>query len=541
MKGTKAQKGITLIALIITIIVLLILAVVTIGAVRDGGIITHAQNAARDYTIAQEKEQINLALSEWQIQKNTPSNTKTFKEVVENALLNTATVSGEDEGPLTITMNDTGNQYTVTDDGEVTPVEKEISISPTELSLTVQGTQKLTVALKGGLKVENIKYSSSDKGVVTVSESGEVTGIAVGEATITVTCDGYSATCKVTVREVSLLEQYVLGQDLAGRPMTDIIDMETFSFIDDTETEGIDETQTIGAKFITSAQESDELGIIYFESQGVTYKFGVNVNSYVAEANYGVVKVYEPEEGTRVGKTVKYDNKIWTILYDDSTNGLQMISNQSLLYNDAEFKFGYNDILITDWTGAEFDGIDRLSDFEKSVYSYNNAIDTLNTACKNIVAANDNITDVRCVGSNPTNKSAENETLYTSENLAIWPTNNSTYAAGIGNGIGKSTDLNYESDFDRMVALGINIGYDSAGDASDYWLASRFVSENSDRVRFIMRYVDSEGSFGDHYLWCVHESYAEYYNYYHALRPVVSLASNIQLVADSTGEADYTF
>ena len=56
MKGIKTQKGITLIALIITIIVLLILAVVAIGAVRDGGIITHAQNAASDYTIAQEKD-----------------------------------------------------------------------------------------------------------------------------------------------------------------------------------------------------------------------------------------------------------------------------------------------------------------------------------------------------------------------------------------------------------------------------------------------------------------------------------------------------
>ena len=56
MKKTKTQKGITLIALIITIVVLMILAVVSINAVKDGGIITHAQNAATAYNKAQNDE-----------------------------------------------------------------------------------------------------------------------------------------------------------------------------------------------------------------------------------------------------------------------------------------------------------------------------------------------------------------------------------------------------------------------------------------------------------------------------------------------------
>ena len=102
--NTKRSKGITLIALIITIVVLLILAVVAISTVQDSGIITHAQNAVKEHEKGEEKEKINLALDEWYIQKNTPSNTKTFKEVVENALSETETVSGNDNGPLTITM-----------------------------------------------------------------------------------------------------------------------------------------------------------------------------------------------------------------------------------------------------------------------------------------------------------------------------------------------------------------------------------------------------------------------------------------------------
>ena len=60
MEKTKTQKGITLIALIITIIVLLILAVVTIDSVKDGGIITHAQNAAETYNTKADEENQTL-------------------------------------------------------------------------------------------------------------------------------------------------------------------------------------------------------------------------------------------------------------------------------------------------------------------------------------------------------------------------------------------------------------------------------------------------------------------------------------------------
>lgn len=45
----RAERGITLVALVITIIVLLILATVTISIVINGGIITRAKNATTVY------------------------------------------------------------------------------------------------------------------------------------------------------------------------------------------------------------------------------------------------------------------------------------------------------------------------------------------------------------------------------------------------------------------------------------------------------------------------------------------------------------
>ena len=64
MKKQKTQKGITLIALIITIIVLLILAVVAINAVKNGGIIQHAQYATSSYKKADIKERAELVKAE---------------------------------------------------------------------------------------------------------------------------------------------------------------------------------------------------------------------------------------------------------------------------------------------------------------------------------------------------------------------------------------------------------------------------------------------------------------------------------------------
>ena len=113
MKKIRLEKGITLIALIITIIILLILAAVTIGTMKDSGIIGHAQDAASSYTIAQEKERIALAYSEYQIQK-------TFNADIEpNALsVNEATIEPIGNFGWKVSYSNTGNVYGINSKGE---------------------------------------------------------------------------------------------------------------------------------------------------------------------------------------------------------------------------------------------------------------------------------------------------------------------------------------------------------------------------------------------------------------------------------------
>lgn len=355
------EEGITLIALIITIALLLILSVVVIRGVQGDRVISHTKNVNSEYTILQEKEQIQLAQTEWKNIKKYSAVTDTFKSFMERKLSEIAeTISGSNNGPLRIT--------------------------------TISGK------------------------IYRVTQSGEI-------------------------------------------------------------------------------EEKDG----------------------------------EQEQESRVGQYVSYDEQIWIIIYDDYTNGLQMISKNSMKYNGENFSLGYNDSLVTDWNAlisvADLDGSGDLDSFEKSVYSYNNAITTLNTACESLVTPSQYITSVRSVGSNPRNKDSENTTKYTSDNLKNW-------ASGIGNGIGNSTDENYVSDYNVITSLGIN------NTGSYYWMASRLIDERTDKIYFRVGSFISTGYYSSTSLWRVEESTTVGTNFKAALRPVVSLIDDIQFSGGTGTETD---
>ena len=82
--GSLKEKGVTLVALVVTIVVLLILAGVTINlVVGQNGLISRAKEAANATNKAGLKEKIDMALTDYEIERLTNSNI-TFKEYVEN-------------------------------------------------------------------------------------------------------------------------------------------------------------------------------------------------------------------------------------------------------------------------------------------------------------------------------------------------------------------------------------------------------------------------------------------------------------------------
>lgn len=74
-----------------------------------------------------------------------------------------------------------------------------VTVTPTEMTLTVDGTARITATpSQSGAE---LTWSSSDESVATVDSSGNVTAVGVGTAVITVrTSDGNTATCTVTVK-----------------------------------------------------------------------------------------------------------------------------------------------------------------------------------------------------------------------------------------------------------------------------------------------------------------------------------------------------
>ena len=81
------------------------------------------------------------------------------------------------------------------------PAVTGISLSASSAALSLAGTNtaQLAATLTPTGAAGEVTWSSSDSTKATVSETGLVTGVAEGSATITATCGAFSATCSVTV------------------------------------------------------------------------------------------------------------------------------------------------------------------------------------------------------------------------------------------------------------------------------------------------------------------------------------------------------
>ena len=91
----------------------------------------------------------------------------------------------------------------------------QVTLNKTELALAVGEKATLTATVEPENAADKgLKWSSSDSKVAAVSASGEVTAVAPGTATITVTTEegGKTATCKVTVAEAGSVAGVVLDK-----------------------------------------------------------------------------------------------------------------------------------------------------------------------------------------------------------------------------------------------------------------------------------------------------------------------------------------
>ncbi len=210
------------------------------------------------------------------------------------------------------------------------------------------------------------------------------------------------------------------------------------------------------------------------------------------------------------------------MLYNDDTNGLQIISDRNVEQ-------------VTLGTEGEND----LMAWQSSMNDYNNAIAILNQKAERYATSSPYAIDGRCVGSVPT--VGEDGTFTAKNTEDVGPFNDfkftpSSEIEGINNM--KDKDTNYTTDRTAMQA----IGGDMWTTGEWYWLASRGVYSNSYGCDFRVHRVDTGG--GLNYLaLCDVDSDGRTSGASSTtgLRPCISLRSDIKVIGGDGSSAEQAY
>ena len=223
----EAQKGITLIALVITIIVLLILAGVSIAMLTgQKGILTQANNAKNETELASAKEKVELAVI------GAISQTRDGTLKVGNLRTELANYGGTVEGEVfPVTAKVDGKSFTVDANGNVVLAGSSTEPNPPastengtlgkvtgneKTNTTVKDSLGNQVVVPAGFKVVNKDANVTD-GIVVEDVSHSATAgsqfvwIPVGEVVKEIK-DGVKSTETIT------LSRYTFADDSAGTP-----------------------------------------------------------------------------------------------------------------------------------------------------------------------------------------------------------------------------------------------------------------------------------------------------------------------------------
>lgn len=111
---------------------------------------------------------------------------------------------GELKFNSTILLSDTAAgplEYTFTDNTELSVIipVTDVSLNKTSTTIARGETETLTATVKPDGTGSTVEWTSSDPSVAAVDQRGEVTAVSAGNATITATAGGKSASCQVTV------------------------------------------------------------------------------------------------------------------------------------------------------------------------------------------------------------------------------------------------------------------------------------------------------------------------------------------------------
>ena len=223
----KSNKAITLVALVITIIILIILAGVSVSVLfNQDGIITKAKQAQKSTEISKITEQLELEKENYLLENEEKTLTlEGYIDYIINKGIVDNIQNGADENSKIITVNnymfliekeeqsELKIKYIGENNSESLILIKSITLNKTETELVIGKNE--TETLIATITPENatnkeLEWTSSDEGIVQVTNEGVITAKSKGTAIIKAKSKdiiGREAECKVTVQEPTLADQ----------------------------------------------------------------------------------------------------------------------------------------------------------------------------------------------------------------------------------------------------------------------------------------------------------------------------------------------
>ena len=230
------------------------------------------------------------------------------------------------------------------------------------------------------------------------------------------------------------------------------------------------------------------------------------------------------------------------VMYNDNTHGVQVISVNSV--RDVTLGCSSDGTTVDPKAVEAFADKDddeeedaptgyTVSNFEKSRWSYNNAIATLNSYARDYLG--DMAISARCVGAPEVEGSGETTDMFTANaSYTYFSSYNGKFKDTDTNVDDNTTGSNANEDLNTMHQLGII----QTPNSNNYWLASRLVNSYSNYSDFRVRYVGDYGDLLDRFYLCgVYSSSTGTFGCSLGFRPIFHLKSDIQV--EKTGHQNY--
>lgn len=221
-----------------------------------------------------------------------------------------------------------GVSFTIYDDGKIT-IKTGITLDKTSLTIKiVQGgtaTQLLAATLTN--ITGTIEWKSSDETIAKV-DNGTITAEKAGEVTITASCNGYDATCKVIVEEISPITTISLSLETATVGEGNTLQI-TATLNQDAQEDVVWESSDESIATVAPSQTDSKIaivkGVIYGKTVTITAK---NQKGDISKSCQITVTEVILQEGDYVRYNISYTDVYYDSYMYNADNGWRILSKQ---------------------------------------------------------------------------------------------------------------------------------------------------------------------------------------------------------------------